>query len=165
MVPFYGQGMNCGFEDVRVLWEHISNHPTISDALDAYTAERHQDCMVINDLAMNNYVEMRASVNSMSYLFKKGFQEFLYSWFPCFGVRTMYSMISFSNIRYSDVVKRVKRQERVLGALGNSFLLGGVGVGGYLAWKKGWHKDGLKILLAWKEEMMRAKGSSIKDWI
>ena len=56
MVPFYGQGMNCGFEDVRILWEHINNFPTITEALDAYTAERHADCVVINDLAMNNYV-------------------------------------------------------------------------------------------------------------
>ncbi|EWC46231.1 hypothetical protein DRE_04609 [Drechslerella stenobrocha 248] len=62
MVPFYGQGMNCGFEDVRVLWEHICNDTNLADALDNYTSERYPDCITINDLAMNNYVEMRASL-------------------------------------------------------------------------------------------------------
>lgn len=165
MVPFYGQGMNCGFEDVRILWEHISNAPNLSEALEAYTAERHDDCVVINDLAMNNYVEMRASVTSISYRMKKGFQEFLYSWFPFLGVRTLYSMISFSNIRYSEVVKRVKRQEKILGVMATVFWLGGFGAGGYYVWKRGLHKDGFKLLLEWKEELLRAKGSSIKDWM
>ncbi|KAF3936596.1 hypothetical protein ABW19_dt0207680 [Dactylella cylindrospora] len=164
MVPFYGQGMNCGFEDVRILWDHICNDQTMNEALENYTTERHPDCTVINDLAMNNYIEMRASVTSISYIMKKSFQEFLYSWFPCFGVRTLYSMISFSNIRYSEVIKRVKRQERILGTMGTVLFLGGAGAGGYLAWKKGWYKDGTKILLSWKEELLRVKGSSIRDW-
>ncbi|EPS43933.1 hypothetical protein H072_2125 [Dactylellina haptotyla CBS 200.50] len=163
MVPFYGQGMNCGFEDVRTLWDHISTTLTISEALESYTAERHPDCVVINDLAMKNYVEMRASVTSTGYLMKKWFQEFLYNWFPWMGIRTMYSMISFSNIRYSDVIKRVKRQERVLGIVGRAVLLGGIGVGGYAAWKKGWYKDGLDILMTWREEVVKAQAKLVKD--
>ncbi|KAK6340878.1 kynurenine 3-monooxygenase, mitochondrial precursor [Orbilia brochopaga] len=164
MVPFYGQGMNCGFEDVRVLWEHICNDATLTEALDNYTAERHPDCVVINDLAMNNYVEMRASVTSTSYLLKKHFQEFLYSWFPCLGVRTLYSMISFSNIRYSEVMKRVKRQERVLGAMGTMIMFGATGAAGYVVWKKGWYKDGWAVLLSWREEVMKMNGGSIRGW-
>ncbi|KAF3918965.1 hypothetical protein ABW20_dc0108276 [Dactylellina cionopaga] len=164
MVPFYGQGMNCGFEDVRVLWEHICATESITEALDNYTAERHQDLVVINDLAMKNYVEMRASVTSTAYIMKKHFQEMCYSWFPWMGVRTLYSMISFSNIRYSEVVKRVKRQEKVLGMMGTVVMAGGIGAGGYLVWRKGWYRDGWDIMLSWREELMRVQGSLIRDW-
>ncbi|KAF3924751.1 hypothetical protein AA313_de0209587 [Arthrobotrys entomopaga] len=163
MVPFYGQGMNCGFEDVRVLWEHIANNLTISEALDSYTLERHNDCIVINDLAMNNYVEMRASVTSTSYLFKKWFQEFLYNWFPFLGVRTLYSMISFSNIRYSEVVRRVKRQERVLGVFGRVVLVGGVLGVGAAVWKKGWYRDGLEVLMKWREEVVKVQAQVVRE--
>ena len=151
MVPFYGQGMNCGFEDVRVLWEHISNDPTIEKALDNYTIERHPDATTICDLAMNNYIEMRASVTSKRYLLKKATQEFFYHWLPCMGIRTMYSMVSFSNIRYSEVVKRVKRQELILGAFG-WIIFGTVAGGGGWSWKKGLWPVWWATALVWKDK-------------
>ena len=157
MVPFYGQGMNCGFEDVRVLCEHITNDVTISAALDAYTAERHPDCVTICDLAMDNYVEMRSSVTSYRYLLKKGVQEFMYSWLPFLGVRTLYSMVSFSNIRYSHVTKRMKRQERILSTIGTIAVFGGLGVGGYYAWKKNMFPTTFEILKDWQEQIMKGQ--------
>lgn len=112
MVPFYGQGMNAGLEDVRVLFDHLRLHPdSLSDALAAYTAHRQPDSFCINDLAMRNYVEMRSSVTSRMYLLRKFVEERLDAYVPWLGVRTMYSMVSFSNIRYSEVVKKAKRQK------------------------------------------------------
>lgn len=112
MVPFYGQGMNAGLEDVRVLFDHLRLHPdSVSDALTAYSAHRQPDSFCINDLAMRNYVEMRSSVTSKLYLLRKFVEESLYAYVPWMGVRTMYSMVSFSNIRYSEVVKKAKRQQ------------------------------------------------------
>jgi kynurenine 3-monooxygenase len=69
MVPFYGQGLNCGLEDVRVLLalfqiegvasvapsrapEYID--PNLARALSRYTDSRHDDLVAICDLAMNN---------------------------------------------------------------------------------------------------------------
>ncbi|KAK6502825.1 kynurenine 3-monooxygenase, mitochondrial precursor [Arthrobotrys musiformis] len=159
MVPFYGQGMNCGFEDVRTLWEHISSTPSLTDALTSYTLERQRDLHVINDLAMNNYIEMRSSVTSRTYLLKKGFQEFLYSWFPWMGVRTLYSMVSFSNIPYSEVVKRVKRQEKALGIAAQVVGLVGVGLVGWWVWEgemwREWMEEGVLIWKEWMEEAVR----------
>lgn len=70
MVPFYGQGLNCGLEDVRILSSMLLAHavdPTtpldassvsidqnIALALSAYSKERHNDLVAICDLAMQN---------------------------------------------------------------------------------------------------------------
>jgi len=72
MVPFYGQGLNCGFEDVRVLrilleesgvasgatiselGEQGETDPRLSNALSRYTETRHEDLVAISDLAMHN---------------------------------------------------------------------------------------------------------------
>ncbi|PPQ86873.1 hypothetical protein CVT25_012592, partial [Psilocybe cyanescens] len=95
MVPFYGQGLNAGLEDVRILStlldeEGVSSTPSICDgkngqdrrlgnALQRYTDTRHEDLIAISDLAMNNYVEMRHSVTQLSYLFRKTLDNLLYS--------------------------------------------------------------------------------------
>jgi len=158
MVPFYGQGMNCGFEDVRVLWEHICEKPTMAAALEAYTAERHPDCVTINDLAMMNYVEMRASVASYRYLFKKNLEEFLYNWLPFLGIRTQYSMVSFSNIRYSEVMRRVKRQDKILNTFGTALVFGGLGVTGWLVWRqREMLMPGWDVLKEWRERLMKGE--------
>lgn len=68
MVPFYGQGLNCGLEDVRVLTALLHEagvYPaTVRDpeafdlrlagALSRYSESRHEDLIAINDLAMDN---------------------------------------------------------------------------------------------------------------
>lgn len=61
MVPFYGQGMNAGFQDVLVLDRILDEtQGDLSKALATYTARRHPDAIAICDLAMYNYVEMRS---------------------------------------------------------------------------------------------------------
>ena len=68
MVPFFGQGLNCGLEDVRVLFCFLLDNdvnplyipPDGTDdenmvkALNAYTEARHEDLITISDLAMDN---------------------------------------------------------------------------------------------------------------
>ncbi|KAK3639563.1 kynurenine 3-monooxygenase, mitochondrial precursor [Elasticomyces elasticus] len=118
MVPFYGQGMNAGLEDVRVLFEHLDSHPSNiqgrAKALEAYTIERVPDAHTINDLALANYWEMHAGVNSPLYLLRKKIEEFLSDKLPSTGFATQYSRVSFSNQRYSEVAETVARQGRVL---------------------------------------------------
>ncbi|PPQ75417.1 hypothetical protein CVT24_012983 [Panaeolus cyanescens] len=92
MVPFYGQGLNAGLEDVRVLStildeEGVQSSPSIPDyqdrrlanALQRYTDTRHEDLIAICDLAMDNYVEMRHSVTQLTYLIRKTLDNLLYS--------------------------------------------------------------------------------------
>jgi kynurenine 3-monooxygenase len=146
MVPFYGQGMNAGLEDVRVLFEHFDRSgvyftKSLSErksarraALDAYTEFRAPDASAINDLALQNYLEMRSSVTSPVYRLRKWTEERLNVWVPSMGWSTQYSRVSFGNERYSEVRKQVARQGQLLVEMlvGGAAGLGMVGVG--LAW-------------------------------
>lgn len=60
MVPFYGQGMNCGFEDVVVFFEILDKHgfDNINRVLDEYSRTRVPDAHSICDLAQRNYEEV-----------------------------------------------------------------------------------------------------------
>lgn len=116
MVPFYGQGMNAGLEDVRTLFAFLDRHPGggRAEALDEYTAFRVPDAHAINDLALQNYVEMRASVLSPAYRLRKFLEESLSKYLPGLGWTTRYSRVSFSNERYSEVVAKTDYQGRTI---------------------------------------------------
>ncbi|KAJ8120601.1 hypothetical protein O1611_g10326 [Lasiodiplodia mahajangana] len=131
MVPFYGQGMNAGLEDVRILFSIIDKHATgeiqnlgdhgVDDAafrralaLKEYSETRAVDAHAINDLALQNYVEMRASVLSPIYRLRKFLEEFLSVHVPSLGWHTQYSRVSFGNERYSEIVAKSKYQGKVL---------------------------------------------------
>ena len=142
MVPFYGQGMNAGLEDVRVLFQYLDAHPSTTEgratALEAYSTERVADAHTINDLALANYWEMQAGVRSTLYLVRKKIEEFLSDKVPSSGFATQYSRVSFSNQRYSDVAKVVDRQRRILfgGMLGSVL---GLIMSGMALWVWRWH--------------------------
>ncbi|KAF8855987.1 FAD/NAD(P)-binding domain-containing protein [Acephala macrosclerotiorum] len=144
MVPFYGQGMNAGLEDVRVLFSILDKHRLPSSgepndvearakALEEYSAFRKEDAHAINDLALQNYVEMRSSVVDPIYKARKWLEEKLSVWLPGLGWTTKYSRVSFGNERYSEVMKRSERQGRLLvmsllGFMGLPIVAGGLGL-------------------------------------
>lgn len=141
MVPFYGQGMNAGLEDVKVLFDVLDNYGVYSPkkfslgdkeetrgrALAKYTQLRTPDAHAINDLALGNYRQMGAHVISPLYKFQKWLDESLDVYVPRIGWKTQYARVSFENERYSDVVKSVQAQERIiLSALGVSSVAMGI---------------------------------------
>ncbi|KAI0318647.1 FAD/NAD-P-binding domain-containing protein [Amylostereum chailletii] len=94
MVPFYGQGLNCGLEDVRVLSVLLQeagvdpmrriegSHEVdgrLERALSRYSESRHEDLVAISDLAMDNYEEMRHSVTTPAYLLRRFVDRVLFS--------------------------------------------------------------------------------------
>ena len=58
MVPFYGQGMNCGMEDCLVLNDMMDKHNDLETVLTEYSKFRNPDAEAMCDLAMYNYVEV-----------------------------------------------------------------------------------------------------------
>ena len=123
MVPFYGQGMNAGLEDVNVLFEILDKQTSIvasggksirTAALNEYSTIRAPDAHSINDLALQNYVEMRASVTSPVYKLRKWLEETLSVYAPSLGWQTQYSRVSFGNEPYAQVIEKGKRQTDVL---------------------------------------------------
>lgn len=142
MVPFYGQGMNAGLEDVRVLFSFLDKHgvysPALSNteartsarqaALDEYSSQRTTDAATINDLALRNYEEMRSGVQSPLYKLRKWMEETVNVYIPSLGWRTQYTRVSFENQRYSEIERAVQRQGRILmGVLAITM----VGLGGF----------------------------------
>ena len=128
MVPFYGQGMNAGLEDVRVLFEHLDAHANDAagraEALDSYTTDRTPDAHAINELALRNYQEMRADVKSPVYRARKWVEEKVDVWFPSLGFATQYSRVSFGNMKYSELQRLADQQGKFLGSL----LIGFIGI-------------------------------------
>ncbi len=143
MVPFYGQGMNAGLEDVRVLYDHLDRYTKDSSdtesmerkrgkALSEYTRSRHLDAIAINDLALRNYHEMSHDVTSSMYLLRKFVEERLDAYLPSLGWATQYSRISFGNERYSEVEKAEKKQRTIMLAIIG--LIAGT-LGSWTAWR------------------------------
>lgn len=180
MVPFYGQGLNCGLEDVRILTALmdlegvtpytpelvVGDSKTMEDrrvarALERYTVGRHRDLVAIADLAMDNYHEMRHSVTTLSFLFRKTVDNLLYTltrrkvvslaslrpmlsrvpyptgepggWLP------LYTMVTFRpDISYSTAKAKAMRQSRILDLLAwsTATIFGAAGI--WTAWTLRW---------------------------
>lgn len=118
MVPFYGQGMNCGFEDVRVLMELLDQSKgDRSAAFRRYSETRHKDLVAIIELAKNNYKEMSHDVTSTLFLIRKQLDGLLgrvlkNKWLP------LYTMVSFrADVPYSRAVEISNRQKVILNQL------------------------------------------------
>lgn len=114
VVPFYGQGMNAGFEDCLVFDEIMDQlNENFVAVLEEYTRVRVPDDHAIADLAMYNYVEMRAHVNSSYFLFRKYLDNFLHFIMPK-TIVPLYTMVTFTRTRYHEAVKRWHWQDKVI---------------------------------------------------
>ena len=115
IVPFFGQGMNCGFEDCRVLNELIDKHSEDWNLiLEEYQTLRKPDADAIAELALNNFVEMRDKVGDPRFLLQKKIEAAFSKKHP--GKWTpAYSQVTFSpHIRYSEALKNSIRQDAIM---------------------------------------------------
>ncbi len=115
IVPFFGQGMNCGFEDCRVLNGLIDKHSEDwNSILDEYQTLRKPDADAIAELALNNFGEMRDKVADPKFLLQKKIEAAFSKKYP--GKWTpAYSQVTFSpQIRYSDALKNSIKQEAIM---------------------------------------------------
>lgn len=114
MVPFYGQGMNCGMEDCLVLEDALDKEPdNLETALNYYSNHRNPDAEAMCDLAMYNYIEMRDLVNKKTYLVRKKLDGFLHWLAPSWWV-PLYTSVTFSRMRYHHCVSNRKWQDSAL---------------------------------------------------
>ncbi|XP_047527577.1 kynurenine 3-monooxygenase [Vanessa atalanta] len=114
VVPFYGQGMNAGFEDCYILDELFQkHHDNVADILQDFSDSRWKDAFAISDLAMYNYIEMRDLVTRPSYRLRKAVDDFLFWLLPDFWV-PLYNSVTFTTMPYSQCVKNRQWQNQIL---------------------------------------------------
>lgn len=115
IVPFYGQGMNAGFEDCRVLNQLLTAHNDDWDAvLPLFQEQRKPDTDAIARLAHDNFVEMRDHVAEPDFLLRKKIEGKLYELYPDRWI-PLYPMVTFhDHIRYSEAYKIGRRQKDIM---------------------------------------------------
>jgi kynurenine 3-monooxygenase len=115
IVPFFGQGMNCGFEDCSVLNDLLEKHAeNWASVLKEYQELRKPDADAIADMALNNFIEMRDKIADPKFLLQKKIESKLHNnhpekWIPA------YAQVTFSpHIRYSEALERGNKQEAIM---------------------------------------------------
>jgi kynurenine 3-monooxygenase len=111
IVPFYGQGANCAFEDV--VWLDRCLEETgddLSHALPRFEQRRREHTEAIAAMALDNFVEMRDRVASPVYQARKKVEHALERALPGRYV-SRYELVSFSTTPYAQVQRRVRRQQ------------------------------------------------------
>ena len=114
IVPFYGQGMNSGFEDCTVFDEvYEAQNGDWKQVMPAFAEQRKPDADAIADLAIYNFIEMRDKVADEDFLLRKKiekrmFEEHPDKWMP------LYSQVTFSHIPYSKAWQAGQKQDQIM---------------------------------------------------
>ncbi|MFT5858227.1 MAG: kynurenine 3-monooxygenase [Flavobacteriaceae bacterium] len=113
-VPFYGQGMNGGFEDCTVMWELMQKHNENWGAVfEEYSQERKPDGDALQDLSLYNYKVMRDFVGDPKFLLRKKIESKFSNLYPNKWM-PLYSQVTFSTIRYSEAIENGNKQNRIM---------------------------------------------------
>jgi kynurenine 3-monooxygenase len=117
IVPFFGQGLNCGFEDCSCLVELLDRDGADWPRIFAkFENERKVNTDAIADMAIENFTEMRDRVADSRFLFRKKVELALEQRYPQIFV-PKYAMVTFHRIPYSVALARGAVQDRMLAEL------------------------------------------------
>ena len=120
IVPFFGQGMNCAFEDCTYLLELLDRQgPDWPAVFSEFEKSRKADTDAIADLAIENFVEMRDRVADPRFLFRKKVELELEKKHPGRFV-PKYAMVTFHRTPYSVAAQRGAVQDGMLEQLCDS---------------------------------------------
>jgi kynurenine 3-monooxygenase len=119
IVPFFGQGINCGFEDCTYLIELLDRHDADwTRVFSEFEKERKVNTDAIADMALENFTEMRDRVADSRFLLRKKVELALESRYPKLFV-PKYAMVTFQRIPYSVALTRGAVQDVILTELCN----------------------------------------------
>ncbi len=114
IVPFFGQGMNAGFEDIYVLnqlihkygddWENIFKN---------YQESRKPDADAIAELSYRNFIEMSSKTADPDFLLQKKIEKWFAERHPKLWIPA-YSRVTFSDRPYSEALAIGDMQERIM---------------------------------------------------
>jgi len=114
IVPFHGQGMNCGFEDAVELTELLENSVDSPEAVFAeFERRRKPNADAIAAMALENYIEMRDRVDDPDFLLMRALERTLAARYPGRFV-PRYWMVTFTRLPYSVAFDRGEIQAQIL---------------------------------------------------
>ena len=114
IVPFYGQGMNCAFEDVFVFDQLLEKCGSDTALLfDEFQRLRIPNANAIADLAIDNFYEMRDHTANLVFQRKRKVETLLEQQFNDYYSK--YSLVTFrADITYREARDRGRRQDEML---------------------------------------------------
>ncbi len=114
MVPFFGQGMNCCFEDCYhfdfLVEKYGNDWQTI---FEEFGKIRKENTDAIADLAIENFVEMRDLVANATFVLKKKADALLEEKYPEYFI-SKYAMVTFHRLPYAIAKQRGQIQDKIL---------------------------------------------------
>jgi kynurenine 3-monooxygenase len=113
LVPFYGQGMNAGFEDCRILNGIIKAHKdNWGKIFREYQNKRKTNADAVADLSMYNFIEMRDLMGNPAFQLRKKIEGLIHERYPKF--LSLYSMVTFSDIPYSEILSLKLEEDKMM---------------------------------------------------
>jgi kynurenine 3-monooxygenase len=113
-VPFYGQGMNAGFEDCSVLNELLTEHGSDWHAIfEQFQRQRKPNADAMAELALYNFEEMRDRVADPRFLLQKKIESRISAQHPGQWL-SLYSQVTFSHTPYAQAWQNGQRQEQIM---------------------------------------------------
>ena len=114
VVPFYGQGMNAGFEDIYVLNKIITKHGDDWQAIfQEYQKERKPNADAIAELSYRNFIEMSSKTADSKFLFQKKIEKRFTEKYPDKWI-PVYSRVTFSDRPYAEALAMGDAQEQIM---------------------------------------------------
>ncbi len=110
-VPFYGQGMNAGFEDCTILAGLMDKYgDDWAACFSEYEKIRKPNGDAVQDLSLQNYLIMRDQVNDPNFILQQKVEKRIHELYPD-QYLPLYSMVSFSDIEYHTALEQGKKQD------------------------------------------------------
>lgn len=114
IVPFYGQGMNAGFEDISVLGELEKKYPeNWQKIFEEYQVRRKPDADAIAELSYRNFIEMSSKTADPKFLLRKKIEKKFSEKYPE-KWKPVYSRVTFSNKPYAEALEIGDEQAAIM---------------------------------------------------
>ena len=114
IVPFYGQGMNAGFEDITILYEFMEQYgDDWKTIFSEYEKSRKPNADAIAELSYRNFMEMSSKTADEKFLLQKKIEKRFAEnhpekWLP------LYDRVTFSHRPYSEALAIGNRQNELM---------------------------------------------------
>ena len=114
VVPFYGQGMNAGFEDIYILDQLMEEYGDDWETIfKEYQKQRKPNADAIAELSYRNFVEMSSKTTDTKFLVQKKIEKHFANKYPDKWI-PVYSRVTFSDHPYHEALAIGDKQEEIM---------------------------------------------------